>query len=432
MNQSVPIADIAGVGIVPAICGDAPGGTSAEAGTALAHAKEAAEKSSLAKSDFLLQLSHELRTPLNVILGFAQLMQSGFPPPAPSQKQNLEQILIAGRYLMELTNELLDLALLDTGKATMSVEPVSLTEVMFECQAMIEPQARKRHIRMAYPPLETSGFVKADRTRLKQVLGNLLLNAVKYNKPGGSVAITCTPGLLAPDTIRINVRDSGGGLAPEQVAQLFQPFNRLGREAGSEEGVGIGLVLTKQLVELMGGTIGVESTVGAGSVFWIEMTRAPAPQLTFPDAGPAAPIRPPAVSGASPRTVLYVEDNPANLELVRQLIARRPDLRLLCATDGTLGMQSARANLPDVILMDINMPGISGIDAMVILRADPATAHIPIIALSANAMPRDIERGLQRGFFSYVTKPIKVNTFMEALDVALAHKPATRGAPPGT
>jgi CheY-like chemotaxis protein len=202
------------------------------------------------------------------------------------------------------------------------------------------------------------------------------------------------------------------------LLQLFQPFNRLGQERSTEEGTGIGLVMSKRLVELMGGVIGVESTVGSGSVFWFELNSAPEPKLvepTRPEAVPEAQNR----HGARLRTLLYVEDNPANLKLIEQLIARRPDIRLLSARDGNMGIQLARAHQPEVILMDINLPGISGIEALKMLREDESTAHIPVVALSANAMPRDIEKGLQAGFFRYLTKPIKVHEFMETLEVAL-------------
>ena len=243
----------------------------------LHEAMAAAEKANRAKTDFLSGMSHELRTPLNAILGFAQLMESGSPLPTPSQKRNLDQILKAGWYLLELINEILDLALIESGKVTLSREPVSLAEVMLECRAMIEPQARKRDIGMTFPRFDIACFVKADRTRVKQVLINLLFNAIKYNKLGGAVAVEYT--LIPPDSIRISVRDTGAGLAPEQVAQLFQPFNRLGKETSAEEGTGIGLVVTKRLVELMGGAIGAESTVGVGSVFWIELSLTAAPRL---------------------------------------------------------------------------------------------------------------------------------------------------------
>jgi len=296
---------------------------------------------------------------------------------------------------------------------------------MLECRAMIESQARKRAIGMTFPRFEIPYFVSADRTRVKQVLINLLFNAIKYNKPGGTVAVEYT--LRPANVIRICVRDTGAGLAPAQLAQLFQPFNRLGKEAGEEEGTGIGLVVTKRLVELMGGTIGAESVIGVGSVFWIELSLTTAPQLAVREAERAALAGPQAANGTPRRTLLYVEDNPANLELVEQLIARRPDLRMLSAADGNLGIEFARAYQPDVVLMDINLPGISGIEALKILRADPATAHIPIIALSANAVPRDIAKGLEAGFFKYLTKPIKVNQFMEALDVALTFSQTASG-----
>jgi signal transduction histidine kinase/ActR/RegA family two-component response regulator len=391
----------------------------------LHEAMAVAEKANRAKTDFLSGMSHELRTPLNAILGFAQLMASGSPSPTPPQKRNLDQILKAGWYLLELINEILDLALIESGKVTLSREPVSLIEVMFECRAMIEPQAQKRGIGMTFPRFEIPYFVKADRTRVKQVLINLLFNAIKYNKPGGAVAVECTPS--SPGSIRISVRDTGAGLAPEQLAQLFQPFNRLGKEASAEEGTGIGLVMTKRLVELMGGTIGADSVVGLGSVFWIELSLTTAPQFGVPEADRPAPMQPQMPDGTPLRTLLYVEDNPANLELVEQLIARRLDLRLLTAADGNLAIEYARAYQPEVILMDINLPGISGIEAMKILRADPSTAHIPIVALSANAVPRDIARGLEAGFFNYLTKPIKVDQFMDALDVALNYSQIASG-----
>jgi CheY-like chemotaxis protein len=253
---------------------------------------------------------------------------------------------------------------------------------------------------------------------LKQVLINLLSNAVKYNQAGGTVVVDCAATI--PDRVRINVRDSGAGLSPEKLSQLFQPFNRLGQERGTEQGTGIGLVMSKRLVDLMGGVLGVESSVGVGSVFWVELDAAAAPALRESTLKPADAVHAQAKPGVPLRTLLYVEDNSANLKLIEQLIARRPSLRLLTAVDGNIGIQMARAQQPDVILMDINLPGISGIEALKILRDDPATAHIPVVALSANAMPRDIEKGLEAGFFSYLTKPIKVKEFMDALDIALA------------
>jgi PAS domain S-box-containing protein len=388
----------------------------------LERAKAAAEKANLAKSDFLSSMSHELRSPLNAILGFAQLINSETPPPTPAQTDSIDQILHAGWYLLELINEILDLAQIESGKLALSREPTSLAEVMLECQAMIEPQAQQRGIRMSFPPPGISYFVDADRTRLKQVLINLLSNAIKYNQSNGTVAVECAllkPAGSAPERVRISVKDTGAGLPPDLISQLFQPFNRLGQERNTEEGTGIGLVMSKRLVEMMGGLIGVESTVGLGSVFWFELNSTAEPQLETDGVQHAAMAQASVPHGGPHRTLLYVEDNPANLKLIEQLIARRPDIHMLSAREGNLGIQLARANRPDVILMDINLPGISGIEALKILREDPSTAHIPVIALSANAMPRDVEKGLQAGFFRYLTKPIKVNEFMDTLEVAL-------------
>jgi PAS domain S-box-containing protein len=383
----------------------------------LERARAAAEKANLAKSDFLSSMSHELRSPLNAILGFAQLMISDTPPPTAAQIASIDPILHAGWYLLELINEILDLAQIESGKLALSLEPTSLPEVMLECQAMIEPQGQKRGIAMTFPRIGDAYYVDADRTRLKQVIINLLSNAIKYNRAKGTVAVDCSR--IAPGRVRISVRDTGAGLPPEMVTQLFQSFNRLGRESTAEEGTGIGLVMSKRLVELMGGEIGVESTVGVGSVFWFELNAASAPSLSVDAVETPATPAPALRNGAPPQTLLYVEDNPANLKLVEQLIARRPDMRLLSAKDGNTGIQLARAHCPEVILMDINLPGISGIDALKLLREDSLTAHIPVVALSANAMPRDIEKGLASGFFRYLTKPIRVAEFMETLDVAL-------------
>jgi len=385
----------------------------------LESAKSVAEKANLAKSDFLSSMSHELRSPLNAILGFAQLMESDTPPATPSQKASIDQILHAGWYLLELINEILDLATIESGKLSLSEEPVSLAEVMLECQAMIDPQAQKRGITLTFPQFELPSFVCADHTRLKQVLINLLSNAIKYNQPGGSVVVDCT--IAGPKRTRIGVRDTGAGLSPEKLLQLFQPFNRLGQERSTEEGTGIGLVMSKRLVELMGGVIGVDSKVDVGSVFWFELSAATEPKHAPEPAKSLAANEAPPEIGAAQHTLLYVEDNPANLKLVEQLIARRPEMRLLTATDGISGIRLARERLPKVILMDINLPGISGIDAMRILREDAATAHIPVLAISANAMPTDIKRGMDAGFSRYLTKPIKVAEFADALNLALAH-----------
>ncbi|HTB79423.1 MAG TPA: PAS domain S-box protein [Opitutaceae bacterium] len=383
----------------------------------LKSAKFVAEKASLAKSDFLSSMSHELRSPLNAILGFAQLMESADPAPTAAQAARIAQILQAGWHLLKLINEILDLAVIESGQVSLSKESVLLGRVLSDCQTMMEPLAQQRGIRMSFPKFDNPVFVQADMTRLKQVVINLLSNAIKYNREQGTVAVDCT--VTAPDRIRISFSDTGEGLPTEKLAQLFQPFNRLGQENGSVAGTGIGLVMTKRLAELMDGVLGVESTEGVGSVFWCELTSASAPQLKLQSNGHEAPVRPPLPAGAPLRTLLYVEDNPANLMLVEQLIARCPDIRLATAVNGSLGINLARATRPTVILMDINLPGISGLDALKVLHEDPLTAHIPVVALSANAMPRDIAKGLEAGFFRYLTKPIKVQEFMDTLNAAL-------------
>jgi len=382
----------------------------------LENAKSVAEQANLAKSDFLSSMSHELRTPLNAILGFAQLLESGLPPPTATQMVRLHQIIKAGWYLLKLINEILDLALIESGKISLSREPVALIDVILECQAMIEPQAQQRDIKLNFLPFDETWFASADRTRVKQVLINLLSNAIKYNREHGTVEVKCTES--TPERLRISVKDTGEGLAPEKLAQLFQPFNRLGQEFSGQEGTGIGLVVTKQLVELMGGVIGVESTVGAGSEFWIELLRDVSPHFVAADTPPAELARQ-TRKNSTPRTLLYVEDNPANLMLVEQIIADHPHIRMLSARDGKQGMALAFAHVPDVILMDINLPGLSGFHVLKLLRDEPATARIPVLAISANAMPRDIDKGLEAGFFGYLTKPIKVNEFLDALEEAL-------------
>lgn len=387
-----------------------------EKNTELERSIIAAEQANLAKSDFLSNMSHELRTPLNAILGFAQLLQAGTPTPTDSQTKRLNEILKAGWYLTDMINEILDLAKIESGQAPVLLEPVLVSKLLLECQCMFEPNAIESNIKLLFPILNGTWSVRADQTKLKQVVSNLVSNAIKYNSDHGSVEVKCSESNLG--RLRISVKDMGAGLSPDKLAQLFQPFNRLGQEVGVKEGTGIGLAVSKKLIEMMGGTIGVESTVGLGSEFWIELDK----DATTPA---SEQIRPLAELVLKPKydnlryTLLYVEDNPTNLMLVEEIVEGLPHIRMISARDSERGLALAKEHLPDIILMDINLPGVGGLETMILIRKYSTTKHIPVLAISANAMTTDINQGLEAGFFSYLTKPIKINEFTEALDAVV-------------
>ncbi|HEU4846234.1 MAG TPA: response regulator [Burkholderiaceae bacterium] len=402
-------------------------------------ARQQAERANQEKSTFLSHMSHELRTPLNAILGFAQILTSDKLPSTADEKQAFARhILQAGRHLLTLINEVLDLAKIESGAMTLSLEPVALARVFQECQAMIQPLATRRGIELRFPA-RAPAHVLADRTRLKQVLINLLSNAVKYNRERGTVALDCVAAQAG--RVRIAVRDTGAGLTPAQLELIFQPFNRLGQEGSSEEGTGIGLALTKRLMEAMRGQIGVASMVGVGSTFWVELpasdgglamvpelvafTPVPGRPETAPPPAPELAGPPPAADGAAV-TVLYVEDNPANLQLITDLLRLRRGIHLLSATDGARGLELARQHRPQLILMDIHLNGMDGLETRRRLLADPDTAHIPVIAISASAMPDQVRHNMAAGFFRYLTKPIDVTAFTEAVDSALRLTAPTR------
>ena len=381
----------------------------------LESARPQTNQASWFKSELWSYMGDDLRKPLNAMSEFTQSLVSGSPHPTATQKRSLDEISKANCCLLESLNGILDLAKIESGNIPLSMEPVSLKVALNECQTTVAAQAQRSGVHVVFNHCDVSQRVQADRMRLKQVLINLLGNAIKHNRVDSTVAVDFNT--TDPSWVRVIVYDTGAGPTREQLAQLFPPFNHLGQNRNKEEGCGIGLAVCKRLVELMGGQLGFANTTGGGSVTWLQLASAPA--------APAAGVTPSAANNnehtpaelASKLTVLYVEDNPANQMLVEALIARQTNVGLLTANDGRIGIEMARAHLPDVILMDINLPGISGIDAMRVLASDATTAHIPVIALSANAIPQDIEKGLETGFLRYLTKPIKIDTFMEALNL---------------
>jgi PAS domain S-box-containing protein len=385
-------------------------------------AKEEAERANLAKSEFLSRMSHELRTPLNAILGFGQLLE--MDPRGTldeQQKSGIKQILSGGKHLLQLINEVLDLAKIESGNISLSLEPVNLRTMLAEVIGLSEPIAHRQDVRILPPRFADNVpcFAIADQTRLRQVLLNLIGNAVKYNHKHGTVTISVES--LGADRLRINVVDTGRGVAKERLRELFVPFNRLDAETSNIEGTGIGLTISKKLMELMKGTIGVESEFGRGSRFYLDIAQAK-------DVREASVVsahlkqETPFTADGGLRLVLYVEDNPANQELVKHILRTRPGVRLLMAPDAGLGIDLAAAHKPDLILMDINLPGMNGVKAMEILKSKAETRHIPVIAISANALPNDIEKALRRGFDDYVVKPINVVRFLKMVDERLFPK----------
>ena len=376
--------------------------------------KEAAEESNRMKSDFLTSMSHELRTPLNGILGFSQLLEvPHFGALNPRQKEFVTQIVLGGRHLLNLINDVLDLSKIESGRMTVSPERVELVPLVKSTMATLTQMAIKHNI-----DLDPGSFGKgmppilADRVRMAQCLLNLGTNAIKFNRPNGSVAFSY--GILEEGWVRITVRDTGIGIAKEKIGELYKPFNRLGAELSAIEGTGIGLALTKRLVGLMGGRVGVESTVGEGSSFWIDM-----PVFIGKAVTPPSELAPDLVRHKAGFTVLYVEDNPPNMVLVRNILSTLENVRLIEAVDGASGIALAKEHHPDLIVLDIHLPDINGFAVMQKLKRLPKFAATPFIALSADAMKGKVRRGIEAGFFRYITKPLDVQQFLSAIDEAL-------------
>lgn len=379
----------------------------------LVQAKDDAEKANRAKSTFLSNMSHELRTPLNAILGFAQIIEMDTGTPlSESQTSSIGQILGAGRHLLMLINEVLDLAKIESGKIMLSMEPVSVNAVIEEIYALMKPIADKNQIKLTLKyNVSDDLYVLADFTRIKQVLINLITNAIKYNKEEGSVNVSIEK---SSSKVHFSVVDSGVGIPKDELAHIFKPFYRVSTKDTTIEGTGIGLAVAKQLIELMDGNIFVESSEGIGSRFTVELFLAK-PVLDDTQNSKKTVIEHTKVLNSNQQTILYIEDNPANLTLVEKVIAHLPNISLMSSNKGEKCLALAIQNHPELILLDINLPGISGIDVLGLLKADARTKDIPVIAVSANAMAADIDKALELGFVEYITKPIDVSLFLDKI-----------------
>lgn len=382
-------------------------------------AKEAAEEANQAKSDFLSSMSHELRTPLNAILGFAQLFDYDGSL-NNEQQQNVQEIRKAGQHLLKLIGDVLDLSKVEAGRMALSLEPVLASRALQECLALVQPLAEIKGVRIDFS-LETfeSAYIQADVIRFKQALLNLISNGVKYNRRGGEVFIRFLPWQnSAGACLRMEIRDNGLGIALHKQAEMFQPFNRLGAEGSGIEGSGVGLVITKRLIEMMEGQISFDSVENVGTTFWLDMPLAAevtaAPRVETVVTKPLERAQSLSVTGCY--RVLYIEDNPSNIRLMQQIFDRFEQLTLEVEEESFQGLYRARTTSPDIIILDINLPGLSGFEVLKVLQEDVSSRDIPVLGLSANAMPRDIDRGLDAGFAEYLTKPVELDRLVSALN----------------
>jgi PAS domain S-box-containing protein len=374
--------------------------------------REEAEREYRARSDFLSRVSHELRTPLNAILGFSQLME--LEELTAEQRRHIEQITKGGRHLLELINEVLEISRIESGNMNVSLEPVPVQDVVDEVLQLLEPLANRRSITLESRLPAGKRFVEADKQRLKQVLLNLVSNGIKYNRDGGSVRIRLEE--TCPGKTFLLVTDSGKGIAEDKLAKVFHPFERLDVDQARIEGTGLGLTLSKLLVEAMGGSLAVESQPWVGTTFIVQLGASVAPETDTVVLDSIS--EPPSGNGKPGRSfsVLYVEDNISNFELVEQVLLRRPEVSLLAAMNGNLGFELAKEHRPDLILVDLHLPGMSGEELLERLKADPATSTIPVVVISADATESQIERLRSAGACDYLTKPIELTSFLELVD----------------
>ncbi|MEW6982810.1 PAS domain-containing protein [Colwelliaceae bacterium 6471] len=381
-------------------------------------AREQADRANQAKSEFLSSMSHELRTPMNAILGFGQLMEYDDTLP-DDHKDSVNEILKAGQHLLELINEVLDLAKVESGKLSLSIEPIEVCSIIEECVSLVDSMAVKRDVNVTYHAV-LNVIVKADRTRLKQVLLNILSNAIKYNREGGCVTIELE--IETENKLTVHVKDTGFGIPESKIKDLFIPFNRLDADSSNIEGTGIGLTITKRIVEMMGGAINVESEYNKGSTFSIILPLTSLSDKSYETddvSRELLPLHEELLTEPTDKTcytVIYIEDNPANIRLITQVLRRTPHIRLLTALSSSFGVELVTSELPDLILLDINMPDMDGFQVMKILQSTKELKNIPVIAITANAMSADIERGKQAGFVDYLTKPINIPHFLNAVE----------------